>query len=484
MTHLGLNFDEPLLFELPNEAVGIDLPTMPAVNHRLGKMQRQHQPKLPNLSEPRVLRHFTRLSQKNFSIDTGFYPLGSCTMKHNPRLNEQTAKLPGFANIHPLQPLETVSGAVELMGQLSDWLKDLTGLSRVALSPAAGAHGELCGMMTIKSALLHKGYTNKTVVLVPESAHGTNPATAVACGFTVRNLPANNRGRLDLSAFYDNLLDDVAAIMLTNPNTCGLFEDDIVEIAAAIHKIGGYMYCDGANFNALAGVVRPGDLGVDAMHINLHKTFSTPHGGGGPGSGPVVFSESLAPFVPLPWIMGDAKSGYTVLETNSKDSENATGRIKAFFGQFTTFVRALTYMKSFGTDGIKQASQDAVLNANYIRHHLTTVLSAPFDGVCMHEALFDDSTLKKHGLTTMDVAKGLIDKGFHPMTVYFPLVVSGAMLIEPTESESKQTIDEFIAAVKEVVQMSPDELKLSPQHTPRKRLNEVQAARIPILRWS
>jgi len=481
MPHQGLNFDEPLLFELPQESCGVDLPSPPLVKDRLGSMARLTPPALPNVSEPRVVRHFTRLSQKNFSIDSGFYPLGSCTMKHNPRLNEQTARLPGFSNIHPLQTIESVPGAVALMGELSDFLKNLTGLAHVALSPAAGAHGELCGMLTIRAALHHHGHHEKTVVLVPESAHGTNPATAAACGFTVRNLPANDGGRLDLQAFYNALTDDVAAIMLTNPNTCGLFEDDIMKMAEALHAKGAYVYCDGANFNALAGVVRPGDLGVDAMHINLHKTFSTPHGGGGPGSGPVVFSEALAPFVPLPWVVGNAKDGYRMLSTPTDEASHATGRIKAFWGQFATFVRALTYMKSFGTSGIAQASKDAVLNANYIRAGLSDVLHPSFDGPCMHEVLFDESSLKPLGLTTMDVAKGLIDKGFHPMTVYFPLVVQGAMLIEPTESESQQTLDDFMVAVRNVLAMSPESLKNAPQHTPRRRLDEVRAARTPVL---
>ncbi len=481
MPHQGLNFDEPLLFELSKESCGVDLPTPPKVRDRLGSMARLNPAALPNVSEPRVIRHFTRLSQKNFSIDSGFYPLGSCTMKHNPRLNEQTARLAGFSNIHPLQDIQSVPGAVALMGELSDFLKNLTGLAHVALSPAAGAHGELCGMITIRNALQHHGHHEKTVVLVPESAHGTNPATAAACGFTVRPLPADQRGRLDLQTFYNALTDNVAAIMLTNPNTCGLFEDDIVNIAAALHTKEGYVYCDGANFNALAGVVRLGDLGVDAMHINLHKTFSTPHGGGGPGSGPVVFSEALAPFVPLPWVVGNRHDGYRVLDTRTAEAPYATGRIKAFWGQFATFVRALTYMKSFGTMGIAQASKDAVLNANYIRAGLSDVLHPSFDGPCMHEVLFDESNLKPLGLTTMDVAKGLIDKGFHPMTIYFPLVVQGAMLIEPTESESQQTLDEFMVAMRDVLTMSPETLKNAPQHTPRRRLDEVRAARTPVL---
>ncbi len=481
MPHQGLNFDEPLLFELSKESCGVDLPTPPKVRDRLGSMARLNPAALPNVSEPRVIRHFTRLSQKNFSIDSGFYPLGSCTMKHNPRLNEQTARLAGFSNIHPLQDIQSVPGAVALMGELSDFLKNLTGLAHVALSPAAGAHGELCGMITIRNALQHHGHHEKTVVLVPESAHGTNPATAAACGFTVRPLPADQRGRLDLQTFYNALTDNVAAIMLTNPNTCGLFEDDIVNIAAALHTKEGYLYCDGANFNALAGVVRLGDLGVDAMHINLHKTFSTPHGGGGPGSGPVVFSEALAPFVPLPWVVGNRHDGYRVLDTRTAEAPYATGRIKAFWGQFATFVRALTYMKSFGTMGIAQASKDAVLNANYIRAGLSDVLHPSFDGPCMHEVLFDESNLKPLGLTTMDVAKGLIDKGFHPMTIYFPLVVQGAMLIEPTESESQQTLDEFMVAMRDVLTMSPETLKNAPQHTPRRRLDEVRAARTPVL---
>ena len=365
-----------------------------SIQTRLGGLERSEPIGLPGLSEPEAIRHYVRLSQKNYSIDTGIFPLGSCTMKHNPRLNEKMARLPGFADIHPLQPEKTVQGALALMEELSRWLLELTGMQAVALSPKAGAHGELCGMVAIRAALEARGEADtRRTVLVPDSAHGTNPATAALLGFKVRAVAAREDGTVSAEAVREKLGPDIAAMMLTNPNTCGLFEREIVEIAAALHKAGAYLYCDGANFNAIAGKVRPGDLGVDAMHINLHKTFSTPHGGGGPGSGPVVLSEALAPFAPLPFVAREGE-GFRLAEHADSAGEGTRpfGRLAAFHGQMGMFVRALAYMMSHGADGIRQASEDAVLNANYVRARLRDALSQPFgDRPCMHEVLFDDA---------------------------------------------------------------------------------------------
>ncbi|HZH25575.1 MAG TPA: aminomethyl-transferring glycine dehydrogenase subunit GcvPB [Azospirillaceae bacterium] len=487
----GLVIEEALIFELDSPgSVGVDLPPAPKVQPRLGAVKRRASVGLPSLSEPTVVRHYTRLSQKNLGIDSTFYPLGSCTMKHNPRLNEKMARLPGFADAHPLQPVSTVQGAFELIDQLAHWLKTLTGMPAVALSPAAGAHGEMCGMMAIRAAIeAREGKDSKRKrVLVPESAHGTNPATAAAIGFVVDPIPADASGRVDVAALEAKLGDDVAAIMLTNPNTCGLFERDIVRIARMVHDAGGYFYCDGANFNAIVGRVRPADLGVDAMHINLHKTFSTPHGGGGPGAGPVVLSEALAPFAPLPHIV-HGKDGFRIVEHD--DQPGATGksfgRMKAYHGQMGMFVRALTYMLSHGADGLWQVASDAVLNANYVMASLKDVMSAPFEGPCMHEALFDDRFLKGTGVSTLDFAKAMIDEGFHPMTMYFPLVVHGAFLIEPTETESKATLDQFVDTMRALTERAKAgdaaHFTGAPRLTPRRRLDETLAARKPVLRW-
>jgi glycine dehydrogenase subunit 2 len=485
----GLAIEEPLIFEQDGPGrSGVDLPDVPDVAPRLGKLLPRDKVGLPGLSEPQVVRHYTRLSQKNYAIDSGLYPLGSCTMKHNPRLNEKAARLPGFADLHPLQPLSTVQGALELMEQLAHWLKTLTGMAAATLAPAAGAHGEMAGMMAIKAALTARGEGDvRRRVLAPESAHGTNPATAAALGFTVDPVPATAEGRVDLAALKAKLGPDVAAIMLTNPNTCGLFERDIVAVAEAVHAAGAYFYCDGANFNAIVGRVRPTDLGVDAMHINLHKTFSTPHGGGGPGSGPVVFSEALAPYVPVPFVtFADGKFGLT----EHADGTAAFGRMKAFHGQMGMFVRALAYILSHGADGLYQASGDAVLNANYVMAQLKDVMSVPFDGPCMHECLFDDSFLKGSGVTMLDMAKALIDEGFHPPTMYFPLVVHGALLIEPTESESKESLDQFIGALRFLAEKAKSEqgaaadFQAAPQLAPRRRLDETAAARKPVLKWT
>src|SRR6202022_4024087 len=382
----------------------------------------------------------------NYAIDSGLYPLGSCTMKHNPRLNEKLARLPGIADIHPLQPVSTVPGALELIDTLSHWLKTLTGMPAIALSPAAGAHGELCGIMSIRAALEARG-DRRIRVLVPESAHGTNPATAAACGYTVDPIPADTTGRVDRAALEGKLGPDVAALMLTNPNTCGLFERQIIEIADAVHRAGAFFYGDGANFNAMVGRGRPADLGIDCLHLNLHKTFSTPHGGGGPGSGPVALTAELVPHVPVPWVVHGA-GGFDLVEHAEGPAAGSIGRIKGFHGQMGMFVRALTYMMSHGADGLRQVAEDAVLSANYLRARLDGDLSLSFAGPCMHEVLFDDRFLKDTGVTTLDFAKALIDEGYHPMTMYFPLVVHGALLIEPTETESKDSLDQFIAVVK------------------------------------
>lgn len=419
----------------------------------------------------------------NYGIDAGLYPLGSCTMKHNPRLNEKIARMSGFADIHPLQPERTVQGALELIDSLALWLKILTGMPAIAMSPGAGAHGELCGLMAIRAALEDRG-DPRSRVLAPDSAHGTNPATAAICGYEADPVPSDSRGRIDLAAVKSKLGDDVAAIMLTNPNTCGLFENEILQIADAVHEAGAFFYCDGANFNALVGRVRPGDLGIDTMHINLHKTFSTPHGGGGPGSGPVVFSDALAPYVPVPWVV-HGEDGYGMVETVEGKS---FGRMKSFHGQMGMFVRALAYMQSHGSDGLRQVSNDAVLAANYLLVQLKDVMTPSFDGPCMHEVLFDDRFLKDTGVSTMDFAKAMIDEGYHPMTIYFPLVVHGALLAEPTESESRESLDKFIATLKALANAAKagDTARFlgAPRYAPRRRLDETQAARRPILRWS
>ncbi|MGA2044524.1 MAG: aminomethyl-transferring glycine dehydrogenase subunit GcvPB [Roseiarcus sp.] len=484
----GLDMEEALIFETGRlDATGVDIDEPAPFAARLGAHAREGEIGLPGLSEPETMRHYVRLSRRNYSIDAGLYPLGSCTMKHNPRLDEKLARLPGFADIHPLQPVSTAQGALALIDELARTLMTITGMAAIAMSPKAGAHGELCGMMAIKAAIAARGEgAARTVVLVPESAHGTNPATAALLGFAVRAVPTGVDGTVSAEAVRAALGPDVAAIMLTNPNTCGLFEREIGAIARAIHEGGAYFYCDGANFNAIMGKTRPGDLGVDAMHINLHKTFSTPHGGGGPGAGPVVLSEALAPFAPTPHIVADA-DGLRVVEHGG--GTRSFGRMTAFHGQMGMFVRALAFILSHGADGLKQASEDAVLAANYVRVCLNDLLSSPFgERPCMHEALFDDRWLKDTGLTTLDFAKAMIDEGYHPMTVYFPLVVHGAMLIEPTESESKASLDLFVMTLRDLALSAlageRERFEAAPRLAPRRRLDETRAARQPILRWT
>jgi glycine dehydrogenase subunit 2 len=488
----GLAIEEPLIFEIGrSETCGVDVDVPENAAPRLGAHARKAPIDLPGLSEPEAMRHYVRLSQKNYAIDMGVYPLGSCTMKHNPRLNEQVARLNGFSDIHPLQPVSTVQGALELIHELGRWLLEITGLHSVAMSPKAGAHGELCGMMAVKAALSARGET-RSLVIVPESAHGTNPATAALLGYSVLPVPARKDGTVraeDVRKLLDEHPGQVAAIMLTNPNTCGIFEPEVAEIAAAVHEAGAYFYCDGANLNAIMGKAKPGDLGVDAMHINLHKTFSTPHGGGGPGAGPVVLSERLAPFAPVPFVTRDGDALRLVEHTNDAGDAKPFGRLTAFHGQMGMFVRALAWMLSHGSDGMRQASEDAVLNANYVRAGLKDLMSVAFpDHPSMHEALFDDRFLKDTGVTTLDFAKAMIDEGFHPMTMYFPLVVHGAMLIEPTESESRASLDLFIAALRDLVLAAKDgnreRFADAPRFAPRRRLDETRAARQPVLKWT
>ncbi|HEY2359151.1 MAG TPA: aminomethyl-transferring glycine dehydrogenase subunit GcvPB [Phenylobacterium sp.] len=484
----GLLQDEPLLFELGGwDKTGVDLDPAEHDASDLGDLVRREPIGLAGLSEPETLRHYVRLSQKNHAIDLALYPLGSCTMKHNPRLNEKMARLPGFADLHPLQPTSTTQGALELIDRLSHWLKTLTGMPAVAMTPKAGAHGELCGLLAIKAAHEAAGHGDRRRVLVPTSAHGTNPATAAFVGYSVTEIAQTADGRVDLADLAAKLAPDVAAIMVTNPNTCGLFERDIIEIARLTHEAGAYFYCDGANFNAIVGRVRPGDLGVDAMHINLHKTFSTPHGGGGPGAGPVVLSEALAPFAPAPWIVhGDG--GLKLVEEAVDEAAQAFGRMCAFQGQMGMFVRAYAYMRSHGSDGLRQVAEDAVLNANYVKAVLSAEMTPGFpEGPCMHEALFDDSWLEGTGITTLDFAKAMIDEGFHPMTMYFPLVVHGAMLIEPTETESKRELDRFCSALLALARAAKagdvERFTGAPYLAPLSRLDETQAARKPKLAW-
>jgi len=489
----GLLQSEKLIFEKDDYSrTGVDFADIDIDASDLDGLLRSDL-SLPGLTEPEAMRHYVRLSQKNHAIDLALYPLGSCTMKHNPRLNEKMARVAGLGDIHPLQPVSTVQGALALMDTLSHWLKTLTGMPAVAITPKAGAHGELCGLLAIKAAHEAKGEGHRRTVLVPTSAHGTNPATAAFVGYTVKEVAQTADGRVDVADLASKLGPDVAAIMVTNPNTCGLFERDIVEIARVTHEAGAYFYCDGANFNAIVGRVRPGDLGVDAMHINLHKTFSTPHGGGGPGAGPVVLSEALAAFAPKPWVVA-GPNGFEMLEHDEAVSGANFGRMCAFHGQMGMFIRALTYMLSHGSDGLKQVAEDAVLNANYIKASLQDLMSVPFpEGPCMHEALFDDAWLEGTDVTTLDFAKAMIDEGFHPMTMYFPLVVHGAMLIEPTETESKDELDGFIAVLRALAEAAIEtkngagdvaRFKGAPYLAPAKRLDETRAARAPRLSYT
>jgi glycine dehydrogenase subunit 2 len=480
----GLRHETELLIKQSRPgACGVDLPEVENFSLRTGKSTRQ-KIGLAEVNEPQVIRHFVRLSNQNYSIDSGFYPLGSCTMKHNPRLNEKMARLPGFADIHPLQDQSSIQGALELMFTLQNWLATLTGLGAVSLAPAAGAQGELAGMLVIKKAHEKKGETHRKIVLIPDSAHGTNPATAAICGFQIKVIPSDSEGLIDLDLFKKLIAEhgqNIAGTMITNPNTCGKFEKNIKEIADLIHSVGAYFYCDGANYNAIVGKVRPADIGVDVMHFNLHKTFSTPHGGGGPGSGPIAVRKELAEFLPTPHVEKDGNVFKLVTPKTS------CGKIKGFHGQFGMHVRALSYMFSHGADGLQKVAEDSVLSANYILARLKNHYHVPFSGNCMHECLLTDKLQKAQGISTLDIAKALVEYGIHPMTVFFPLVVQGAMLIEPTETENKETIDQFVDTMifvaGEVAQGRGDKFHQYPISTPRRRLDEVKAAKTPVTTW-
>ncbi len=433
------------------------------------------------VSEVDVIRHFTRLSKLNVSIDAGLYPLGSCTMKHNPRLNEEIARTPGFALSHPLQPDHQVQGNLELLWWLEQTLKEIFGLPRVTLQPVAGAHGELTGILMVRKALSRSGNARK-YVLIPDSAHGTNPASAAFAGYEIRELKSNSRGTVDLSTLAEAVTEDVAALMVTVPNTLGVFESEIRKMAEILHARGAYLYCDGANLNSFVGVARPGEMGIDVIHSNLHKTFSTPHGGGGPGAGPVGVSERLMPFVPTPTVER-REDGTFYLDYNHPDS---IGRIRAFNGNFGVMVRALTYMRSMGPTGLRRVAQLAVLNANYIRARLKGTYHLPYDAPSMHEVVFSDRNQVARNVHTLDIAKRLMDYGFHPPTIYFPLIVSGALMIEPTETEPKEELDAFcdaMIAIARECEERPELVRSAPHTTPVRRLDEARAARQPVLRW-
>jgi glycine dehydrogenase subunit 2 len=437
---------------------------------------------LPEVSEVDVVRHYTNLSAKNYGVDTGFYPLGSCTMKYNPKINEDTAALEGFTGLHPCQSMETVQGALQLMHELSNMLGKITGMDAVTLQPAAGAHGELTGLMIIKEYHKTNGHINRKKIIVPDSAHGTNPASAAEAGFEVVEIKSGEDGTIDLENLKAVLDEETAGLMLTNPNTLGLFEKDIVEIAELVHAAGGLLYYDGANMNANMGKTRPGDMGFDVVHLNLHKTFSTPHGGGGPGSGPVGVKKMLAPFLPVPVV---EKEGNIYKLTY--DRPHSIGKIKSFYGNFGVLVRAYTYILVMGAEGLKKASETAVLNANYLKEKLKEYYKSPVDEVCKHEFVLGGLKNAGEGVTTLDVAKRLLDYGCHPPTIYFPLIIDNALMIEPTETESLETMDAFIEAMikiaKEAVE-NPELLKAAPLTTIVRRLDEVRAARTPVLKWS
>jgi len=434
----------------------------------------------PEVSEIEVIRHFTRLSTWNYAIDLGMYPLGSCTMKYNPRVNEHVARLDGLASAHPMQPSEVAQGCLRILHDLQKCLLAITGMDAATLQPAAGAQGELTGLLMIRAYLESQGNPRKKV-LIPDSAHGTNPASVVIAGYEVQNIRSNDSGQIDTDHLREFVTEDVAALMVTNPSTLGIFEERIAEIAGILHQRGALLYMDGANMNALAGIARPGDFGVDVMHLNLHKTFSTPHGGGGPGAGPVMVKKILEPFLPVPVVV-QKENGKFALENNRPKS---IGRVRAYCGNFGVLLRALAYTLAYGP-GIRQASEDAVLNANYIRHHLEESFDLPYDLPSLHEVVFSDARQKKNGVSTMDVAKRLIDYGFHPYTTAFPLIVPGAMMIEPTESESKEECDLFIDAMRSIAveaETNPEMVKTAPHCTRVGRLDEVSAARKPVLRW-
>lgn len=437
--------------------------------------------RLPEISEVDLIRHYTNLSNKNFGVDTGFYPLGSCTMKYNPKINEDMASNPNFTEIHPYQPVDTVQGSLELMYNLSQMLCEITGMDDVTLQPSAGSHGELTGLMLIKEYHLNRGDTKRTKVIIPDAAHGTNPASAAMADFDVIQINSNKDGSVNMEELKSILNDEVAALMLTNPSTLGLFEENIKEIADIIHEAGGLLYYDGANMNAIMGITRPGDMGFDVVHLNIHKTFSTPHGGGGPGSGPVGVKKELIPFLPVPVI--ERVDGRYEL---NYEKEKSIGKIKNFYGNFGVLVRAYTYILTMGSDGLKEASTMAVLNANYIKESLKDDYILPIDRICKHEFVLGGLPKGDANIKTLDIAKRLLDYGYHPPTIYFPLIIKEALMIEPTETESIETIDEFIIAMKSIAKEAlenPEILKNAPHNTTVGRIDEARAVKKPILTW-
>ena len=477
---------EPLSFELSRPGLpGPRLPQAgvlgPAGDHDLPPhLRRRQAPQLPRLSEPEIMRHYSRLASLNYSISENFYPLGSCTMKYNPVANEAAAQLPGFAYLHPYQDEATTQGALELMFELERALCAVVGVDRVTLQPAAGAHGEWTALRMIQAYHLARG-EQRDQVLVPDSAHGTNPASAALCGFQVVEVKSGADGRISVADLESKLNQRVAALMLTNPNTLGLFEKEILEVAEMVHATGAKLYYDGANLNALMGICRPGDMGFDAVHMNLHKTFTTPHGGGGPGAGPVGVKKDLEPFLPRPTV--EKRNGHYQLDY---DRPSSIGRVRSFFGNFGMLVRAYTYILAMGGDGLAQASEDAVLAANYLRGRLEGVLDLPHEGPCMHEFVASARNLNQHGIKALDLAKGLLERGYYAPTIYFPLIVPEAVMVEPTETESKATLDAFADTVREVAELArtdPQRLHAEPVSLPVGRLDEVAAARRPVLRW-
>ena len=482
----GLVLKEPLIFERSTRGrKGYSLPPLDvekADAERIWprKWIRKDLEGLPEVSEVEIVRHFTRLSQWNYGVDSGFYPLGSCTMKYNPKVNEDLARLPGFAGAHPYQPEEIAQGALALMDDLERFLCEISGMDRATLQPSAGAQGELTGMLMVRAYLSDRGGPRRKV-LVPDTAHGTNPASSGLCGYQVVQVKSNERGVLSAQAVEEKMDEDVAALMVTNPNTLGLFEENICQIAEIVHGKGGQVYCDGANLNALLGLTRLGDMGVDVLHFNLHKTFSTPHGGGGPGAGPVGVKGHLADYLPVPIISRKGE-----LFQFDYDRPKSIGKVRSFFGNFGVLVRAYAYILSLGAAGLKRASLVALLNANYIRSKLKDHYHLPYDFPCMHECVFSDRLQGRYGITALDIAKRLMDYGFHPPTIYFPLVVHGALMIEPTESEPKETLDQFIEAMVRIAreaETEPGLLRDAPHKTKVSRLDEVLANRKPVLRW-
>jgi glycine dehydrogenase subunit 2 len=481
-----LSYNEPLLFERSSPGkLAYQLPELdvPAVDPAEALGPGEVRPEIdgfPEVSEVELVRHYTRLSAWNYAIDFGMYPLGSCTMKYNPRVNELVARLDGLAWVHPYQPEVLAQGAMEIMARLEAALCEITGMDAVTLQPAAGAQGELTALLLMRALLTKRGNPRKKI-LIPDSAHGTNPASAHMAGYAVENIKSNDAGMLDIAVLAETVNEDVAALMLTNPNTLGIFEENIIRIAEILHSKGALLYMDGANMNALMGIARPGDFGVDAMHLNLHKTFSTPHGGGGPGAGPVAVNRELEPFLPIPRLK---RSGTKwTWDYRRKDS---IGRVRAFYGNFGVLVRALAYILAHGGPGLRNVTLDAVLNANYLRKKLESHYDLPYASPSMHEVVFSDTRQAKHDVHTGEIAKRLIDYGFHPYTVSFPLIVRGAMMIEPTETETKHELDRFIDAMIEIaeeVEKDPDLVKTAPHSTRTSRVDEVTAARKPVLRW-